>query len=248
MVLAAALTDVGRVRRGKVNEDSYTVVELTSPRPLWIWAVADGVGGYEAGDVASAMAVDVLSARVRSAWESGGAPAVFLGQAIKAINEAILAESERRRAEGMGTTLTAVLFDREYLYVGHTGDTRAYIIRGGAIRQLTDDHSLVGELVRKGSLTESEAMQHPQRNVITHALGLEPEARIDVSKERAESGDRIVVCSDGLTGLVSAEEIMNTVLAGTDPDTAVSELVQMSNDRGGYDNITVVVADLGSLR
>lgn len=246
--MAAALTDVGLVRRGKVNEDSYCALELTSPRPLWLWAVADGVGGYEAGDVASRMAVEILSQSVRAAWENGGAPAVFLGQAIRTVNEAILAESERRQAEGMGTTLTAVVFDGEYLYVGHTGDTRAYLIRGGSIRQLTDDHSLVGELVRKGSLTESEAMQHPQRNVITHALGLEPEARVDVFKERAESGDRVVVCSDGLTGLVSAEEIMNTVLAGTDLNAAVSQLVAMSNERGGYDNITVVVADIGSLR
>lgn len=224
------------------------MLELTEPRAFWLWAVADGVGGYEAGDVASKMAVDILAANVRSAWERGGAPAVFLGQAIRSINEAILAESDRRGADGMGTTLTTVAFDGEYLYLGHTGDTRAYLIRGGNIRQLTDDHSLVGELMRKGTLTESEAMQHPQRNVITHALGLEPEARIDVAKERAESGDRVVVCSDGLTGLVSADEIMNVVLAGTGPDAAARELVEMSNSRGGYDNITVVVADLGSLR
>lgn len=246
MVLTAALSDVGLVR--KVNEDSYCAIELTSPRPLWLWAVADGIGGYEAGDVASAMAVSIVVGSVRRSWEAGGAPAVFLGEAIRAANEAILAESERRGADGMGTTLTAVLFDGRYLYVGHTGDTRAYLIRGGTIRQLTDDHSLVGELVRKGSLTESEAMQHPQRNVITHALGLEPEARIDVSKERAESGDRLVVCSDGLTSLVSAEEIMTVILAGTDLDAAVRELVRLSNSRGGYDNITVVAADLGSIR
>lgn len=246
MVRAAARSDAGQVRR--VNEDSYCSVRLDSPRPLWLWAVADGIGGYEAGDVASALAVQVLPEAVRRAWAAGRAPAVFLSQAIAAVNDAILAEKDRRGVEDMGTTLTAVIFDGEYLYVGHTGDTRAYLLRGGAIRQLTDDHSLVGELLRKGTLTEAEAMHHPRRNVITHALGIDPEARIDVCKERAEAGDRLIVCSDGLTTLVAADEIANAVLANPDLQAVATNLVDLSNLRGGYDNVTVVLADLGSFR
>lgn len=246
MVRAAAHSDAGQVR--KVNEDSYCSLVLETPKPFWLWAVADGIGGYEAGDVASQLAVKVLTETVQQAWEAGRAPVILLPQAIAAVNDAILAEKDRRDVEDMGTTLTAVAFDGTYLYIGHTGDTRAYLLRGGVMRQLTDDHSLVGELLRKGTLTEAEAMHHPRRNVLTHALGIEPEARIDVFKERAEAGDRLVVCSDGLTSLVSATEIANAILANPDLDVTVRDLIDLSNSRGGHDNVTVIVADLGSLR
>ncbi|MCL5047094.1 MAG: Stp1/IreP family PP2C-type Ser/Thr phosphatase [Actinobacteria bacterium] len=272
----SARSDVGKVRTG--NEDSYCVIDLS---PTWeghFFAVADGMGGYEAGEVASALAIMAAQDKLRqllATSEKGdkaekpdnadktekpseeeadvtlaGVPArntleTVIRKAISHANDAILEECDRRPGcTGMGTTMTAALVGGGKLSLGHVGDSRAYLIRGGAIQQLTEDHSLVGELVRNGSLTESEAMIHPQRNILTNALGAGDDLQIDVISFDIQEGDILVLSTDGLTNLVRASEILEVVTLATEPEKVADELTGLANQRGGHDNITVVVARL----
>ncbi|MBE3574138.1 MAG: Stp1/IreP family PP2C-type Ser/Thr phosphatase [Firmicutes bacterium] len=223
-------TDIGKSRL--TNED-----RLLARPPLL--AVADGMGGAQAGEVASEMAIHVL-------WEAapgGEPPQERLKQAILEANRRIfaLANSDSRCA-GMGTTLTAVLLENHMAYVGHVGDSRAYLVRGQHIRRLTQDQSVVGELMRLGYLSEAEAMVHPQRNILTQALGTEPHVQVELTQFPIEPGDRLVLCTDGLTSLVQDGEILDTLRQEREPQAAADRLVDLALDRGGYDNVTVVVA------
>ena len=232
-VVVAAVTDVGRVRAGLPNEDGY----LDQIDRLGLVAVADGMGGHNAGEVASATALEALRAAVAS-----GEP---LREAIEGANEAVLEKSESNREfYGMGTTLTAGMLGTDgSLTIGHVGDSRAYLSRDGELRQVTDDHSLVEELVRGGELTPEQAEVHPQRSIITRALGIDPRVDVDEYPIELQPGDRILLCSDGLTTMVRPEEIANILGREPDPRRAAQLLVDAANAAGGEDNITAVIVE-----
>jgi protein phosphatase len=224
------VTDPGRRRRR--NEDAYVCVP-----PLF--AIADGMGGAQAGEVASGLAAAVLEEATGD--ERGEDRVASLIQ--EANRRVYLRSSEDATTSGMGTTMTVALVDDSdgTIAFGHVGDSRAYRVRGGELEQLTDDHSLVGELVRGGRLSPEEAETHPQRSVITRALGTEPDVDIDTFTVDAEPDDIYLLCSDGLTDMISAGEILGAVETGSDLEDAARRLVEAANAGGGEDNITVVL-------
>jgi protein phosphatase len=223
-----AATDVGRVRDG--NEDAYLVDDVTG-----LVAVADGIGGHRAGEVASATAIEAL----RSAITSGRT----LREAIEDANEAVFAKAQTDvNLRGMGTTLTVgTLVADNTILLGHVGDSRAYLLHDGELRQVTVDHSLVEELVQEGRLTADEAAVHPQRSIITRSIGTDPTVDVDVYPVELNVGDRLLLCSDGLTDMVHPEEIAATLRREDDPTRASAALVDAANQAGGVDNITVVI-------
>src|SRR5437868_12337160 len=231
---AGGATDVGLVRAH--NEDRFLADER-------LFAVADGVGGHKAGEVASQTAVETLQREFTDPRTDA------LIDAVKLANRTVwnLAETNSDQ-RGMGTTLTAIaLVDdggEERLAIVNVGDSRAYLLQQGQLEQLTEDHSLVEQLVREGQLTREEAQVHPQRSIITRALGLDPDVDVDSWELTPYKGDRILLCSDGLTNEVSDDEIASTLRTVGDPQEAATKLVDEANDRGGNDNITVVVIDV----
>jgi PPM family protein phosphatase len=230
-VVTAGVTDVGRVRDG--NEDGF----IDQADRLGLVAVADGMGGHRAGEVASATALEALRAAVAS-----GEP---LRDAIEGANDAVLEKSvSDQEFHGMGTTLTAGMLGSDgHLVVGHVGDSRAYLVRDGELSQITDDHSLVEEMVRSGELTPEQAEVHPRRSVITRALGIDPQVEVDEYPIELQPGDRILFCSDGLTTMVRPDEIAS--ILGREPDLrrAAQLLVDAANAAGGEDNITAVIIE-----
>src|SRR3954447_5022066 len=228
-IVSGASTNTGQVREG--NEDSYLV-----DRRLDLFAVADGMGGHRAGEIASATALDGLKLAVTE----GNPVADAVGRANTAVWDKAAADTE---LAGMGTTLTAAIFDAGTLTIAHVGDSRAYLLRGDQLERLTTDHSLVEELIRDGKLTEEQAAVHPQRSIITRALGVDSSVEVDVYSLVLESGDRVILCSDGLTSMVRPAGIAELLRAETDPTAAANALVDAANAAGGEDNITVVVLD-----
>ncbi len=226
------LTHPGRKRRH--NEDSY----VHEP-PLF--AIADGMGGAKAGEVASGLAVEALQVRP----DLSGDNEAYIVDLIQEANRRVYTRaSEDAEASGMGTTMTVALVDPdgEHVTFGHVGDSRAYRVRDDELEQLTDDHSLVGELIRSGKLTREEADVHPQRSVITRALGTDPDVDVDTFIVDAKPGDIYLLCSDGLSGMVSDKTILNIVRDNRrDLQAAAKALIAAANRGGGDDNITVVV-------
>jgi PPM family protein phosphatase len=223
-----SLTDTGRKRRH--NEDSY----VCDP-PLF--AIADGVGGAQAGEVASRLAASALRER-----DGGSEPEEEVVRLIQEANRRIYQRSgEDANLAGMGTTITVAVLEDGLVTIGHVGDSRAYLIRAGQLDQLTEDHSLVAELTRAGKLSEEEAESHPQRSVITRAVGTDPDVDVDTFVFEAKPNDLFLLCSDGLTDMVSDEEILRIVNEKReDLKAAAKELVKAANQAGGEDNITVV--------
>ena len=226
-------TDPGRKRRR--NEDAYVIQP-----PLF--AVADGMGGAQAGEIASRLAADALR-------EGGNGDGVE--RVAELVREANRRVYERSRsdsaASGMGTTVTAALVEGNHVRIGHVGDSRAYLIRDGLLEQLTDDHSLVAELIRGGKLSQEEADAHPQRSVITRALGTDPDVDVDTFTIEAHAGDVFLLCSDGLTTMVGDEAILRIVQEHrTDLNQAARTLVDAANTAGGEDNITVVLFEIAA--
>ena len=221
-------SDLGRQRQG--NEDNYFV-----RAPLFV--VADGMGGAQAGEVASEMAVESFDGGLPD-----GSPADGLVSVIEEANRRIhdRSRSEAQRA-GMGTTVTAAYVGEREVTIAHVGDSRAYVLRDGELTRLTRDHSLVGELVARGKLTEAQAETHPQRSVITRALGPEPEVQVDVQVYQARAGDVFMVCSDGLTSMVPEARVREILQAAGSLEAAGRELIVAANDAGGRDNITVIL-------
>ena len=224
------VSDPGRRRRR--NEDAY----VAEP-PLF--AIADGMGGAQAGEVASGLAAAVL----HEPLEEGAGDEERVAALIREANRRVFQRStEDAATSGMGTTMTVALVDAGgTITFGHVGDSRAYRVRGGELEQLTDDHSLVGELVRSGRLSPEEAEQHPQRSVITRALGTEADVDVDTFTVEGEPDDIYLLCSDGLTDMVSSREILSVVDSAADLDDAARGLVDAANAGGGEDNITVVL-------
>jgi len=227
-----ATTDTGRKRRR--NEDAY----VCKP-PLF--AVADGMGGPRAGEVESSLA----AAAVKGA-AAGGAGVERVISLIQAANRSVYERSsEDENVSGMGTTMTVALVDDGGVAFGHVGDSRAYLAREGVLEQLTEDHSLVAELVRGGKISPEEAVHHPQRSVITRAVGTDPDVDVDTFTVLPQSGDVFLLCSDGLTTMISDETIRRVVEEHRGQlDGAAKELVKLANRAGGEDNITIVAFEM----
>lgn len=254
-VSVAAVTHIGHVR--EKNEDAFVVAELTGGALLEdrsharldvgergvLLAVSDGMGGAQAGEVASALVVETITR------ELGEAPLdtprdTSLMEAIQRAHEVVRVQGQRDQAR-MGATLTAVFVRAGRAYIAEVGDSRAYLIRGGQIAQVTHDQSMVQLLVDSGIMSPEDASHSPMKNVILQAMGHQRELKIALGKMDLRDRDCLVLCSDGLTGHVSDEEIRDLVLASKRPELAAEQLVDLANERGGRDNITVIVAGVG---
>jgi serine/threonine protein phosphatase PrpC len=222
----AGASDPGRRRRR--NEDSYVI-----DPPLF--AVADGMGGAQAGEVASKLAAGAVKERGADVEE-------LIQEANRRVHQRSI---EDPNASGMGTTLTVASVENGMVSIGHVGDSRAYLVRDGRLEQVTDDHSLVGELMRSGKLSAEEAETHPQRSVITRALGTDPDVDVDMFPIETRAGDLFLICSDGLTTMVDDRTILELVEQHRDDlQTLVKSLIKAANKGGGEDNITVVAFDI----
>ena len=230
------ITDPGKVRKN--NEDSLLVGE---GRDETLFAVADGIGGFEAGEVASSIATEALKELE---------PSTPLKDAIREANRRILAAARGdEKLSGMGTTVVAMRFggtrEEPAVEISHVGDSRAYLLRGGDLKPVTEDHSLVAELVRSGDLTRAQASEHPQKNLITRALGAEEEVEVDTAVLPIGPGDRLLLCSDGLSDMIPENNMLDLLTSSPEnTEKTVQALVQAALDAGGADNITVVVVDV----
>lgn len=256
----AARTDVGL--RREHNEDSFLVWDFAAGGPVpsdgisildvsgagALLVVSDGMGGAAAGEVASAVVVETLSERAAAFDTTAAAPEEieeWLKEGVRESNHRTLSRArDNPDLEGMGATLTAVLVAESSMVIAHVGDSRAYLLRGGEMRQITVDQSVVGKLVAMGRITEDEARRHEHRNILLGAIGTDPEPEIDGGTAPVGSGDRLLLCSDGLTDLLEDQEIRAILAGGEEPDEQCAAFVRAANGRGGVDNITVVVAHL----
>ena len=234
-------TDVGRKRKN--NQDAVGIYE--NQQNLRLAIVADGMGGHQAGDIASHLTVSEIG----QAWETTKLTEQeeviqWLLTVIQAENETIFEKGQQNPEQtGMGTTIVAVAFLEQGVVLAHVGDSRFYLLRQGKIKQITEDHSLVNELVKLGEITPEEAVHHPRKNFLARSLGIPGTVEIDLSQIVTLPGDKLLVCSDGLTNMVSDEEILKIVTTAPDLETALETLVQVANENGGTDNITVLLVD-----
>jgi len=230
----ATATDIGLVRDH--NEDSVAPRDMGIETAPFVVGVADGMGGHTGGEVASAIALQAALAA-----EEDVVTRVEI--ANRAVVDAAAGDPELK---GMGTTLTLGSFADDAVEIGHVGDSRAYLLRGRYLEQITTDHSLVSEMVARGDITTEEAAVHPYRSVITRAIGLQPEVEVDREYRSLQMGDRVLICSDGLTGMVGVDTIRDILMAESHPTESVWALVEAANAAGGVDNISVVVIAVGS--
>jgi len=260
VVVAGGRTDIGRVRT--LNEDSYLVAALGRdavvmkgatttlrvPHTPALLVVADGVGGAASGEIASLMATDTMFIELRRKYESdwprtpGGVEAALKAAVIAANHVIYTYSSGNPQHRGMATTATLAVVHDSNITVAQIGDSRAYLVRAGVARQITKDQSLIQRLIDAGEMTEGEAAHSDRRNIILQALGSEPTVIPDTYRERAEAGDVLILCSDGLSNLVSAADIARIALADDNMETVCERLVANANAHGGHDNITVVAA------
>ena len=249
-----SLTHVGMVR--SANQDAYCAILAPNAPPGTdaLLSVADGMGGHQAGEVASTMAIQGLVRHLSSSQGAGGVTPIsewhhakLLEEVIQQINAEVNQAATRPETRGMGTTLTVALLAGSSLAIGHVGDSRLYLLRNGQLRQLSHDHSWVAEEVARGAISPEEARSHPRRNILTRAIGTGPQVQVDTGLTQVEEGDTILLCSDGLHGLVTDEEIART-MASQPPQEACQFLVDRANALGGNDNITVIVARVAQLR
>lgn len=247
-------TDTGVARQS--NEDSLLVLDFSenaslTDRPLALFVIADGMGGYEGGEIASALASKVVSESVSKSLvelvesSGGGSQRVssLLMDAVLAAGVEVFKQSQIRK-NGMGTTLVAALIMGNTAYVVNVGDSRAYLLRGDQLRQVTADHSLVASLVSAGLITIDEIYTHPQRNVITRSLGSDSKVAVDTFTLDLQAGDSLLLCSDGLWEMVRDNQMKDLLLKAPNPETACDELVSLANGNGGEDNISVIVVGL----
>ena len=249
-IASGGVTDLGRVRTN--NEDCYKIVE-----PLNLFVLSDGMGGEAHGEIASAMAVETVAKHCLDMEANPAAEVIGevqpkwsvrtkrLSTAVHLANRNIFKSAEKNPDQhGMGATLTAVWINGANLSVAHVGDSRAYLLRAGGLLQLTRDHSLVAEQVRRGILTAAEAEESDMQSVLLRALGAQAEIEVDAEEHTLFPRDVLLLCSDGLTRMVTDPEIAGTLQAETDPVRAAEKLIALANERGGPDNITVVIARL----
>lgn len=237
-----AKSDKGLLR--ELNEDSYNIIAGYPGVPV-SFVIADGMGGHNSGEIASKAAVDFISKEIlenpEKLSENGDVPGSIKSLLENANNRIYTMSHEQQSNYGMGTTLILAVVRGNELFVGHIGDSRLYVVRENEIKRLTTDHSYVEELVMSGSLTREEAENHPKKHLITRALGCEENVEVDVLVCEIQDKDIFVLCTDGLTNMVSEDEIQRIVLEEDEPDDACERLVARANAEGGEDNITVIV-------
>lgn len=251
-IASAGVSDVGRVRTN--NEDCFRIVA-----PLQLFVLSDGMGGEAHGEVASALAVETVTKHCLEGHENHSAPLFGevqeslsdqtkrLASAVHLANKKIFEAAEGHLEQrGMGATLTAAWIDGAKLSIAHVGDSRAYLLRGGTLQQLTSDHSLVAEQVRRGIITAAEAEESQMQSVLIRALGAQPEVEVDAEEHTLFVRDILILCSDGLTRMVTEPEIAGALQSETNPTRAAEKLVALANDYGGADNVTVIVIRLES--
>ena len=231
-MLAFAQSDIGRVR--KTNEDSYVFL------PPHLFVVADGMGGHVAGEIASNLGASTIREYIEkipppAEWEQSLKEAI-----VQANTKIYLMSQAKTECQGMGTTVTAVYLDNAEVYWSHVGDSRLYLIRESTLHQITNDHSLVWELMQNGSITSEEAQTHPQRNILTRAVGTSDILSVDAGKFLWQPGDSLLLCTDGLTNMLSEETILSICLQPTSPQAIINTLVDQARQAGGYDNITAI--------
>jgi protein phosphatase len=246
-IVSGGVTSVGRVRAN--NEDSFRIVE-----DLNLFVLSDGMGGEAHGEVASALAVETVVKHCQET-ESDPAMTVFgdmpakwsektrrLSSAVHLANQSIFDSAQKNPEQhGMGATITAMWINDSAISIAHVGDSRAYLLRSGTLQQLTSDHSLVAEQVRRGILTPAEAERSEMQSVLLRALGAHPEIEVDAEEHPLFGRDILLMCSDGLTRMVTEPEIAGTLQAEPDPTKAAQRLVDLANEQGGADNVTVIV-------
>jgi serine/threonine protein phosphatase PrpC len=253
-MIVSALSDVGRARQ--TNEDAYAVTDLASGRRIEVrgadeaidveergvlLALSDGMGGHQAGEVASALVLDSLQDALQA--EGRGAIHEQLEEAVHRANKHVLDAAQTRNRHGMGATLTAVFVRGSEAYIAEIGDSRAYLLRNGRLRQITRDQSLVQLMVDHGVLSAEEARRSASKNVILQAVGLAEDVRVAIARLELRRGDRFLLCSDGVSNAVSDEELKQ-IMSGSEPRAACDTMIALANDRGGLDNQTAIVADL----
>ena len=253
-MIVSALSDVGRART--TNEDAFTITDLASGRTIEaigddqaidvqdrgvLLALSDGMGGAEAGEVASALVLDSLQKALER--EARGAIHEQLESAVQRANRNVFLEAKLGDHHGMGATLVAMFLRGDEAYIAEVGDSRGYLLRKGRLRQITRDQSLVQLLVDQGVMSADEARSSPSKNVILQAMGLAKDVRVAIARLRLRRGDRLLMCSDGITNPISDAELLQ-ILTQSDPRAACETMIALANDRGGDDNQTAIVADL----
>lgn len=244
-MLVGICSDVGKIR--EVNQDSFFKCELEG---LPLFVVADGMGGCNAGEVASQIVIETVKEMVNTHKDQLANSILeipkFIMDTLNLSNDRVYEKSNSEDDyKGMGTTVTMAFIHDYILYIGHIGDSRAYHLRDNELVQLTQDHSLVAELVRNGSISEKEAIDHPHKNIITRAIGTDSEIEIDIYSRGIKDGDIILLCSDGLTNMVSDELIKEIILESDDIQKNCNSLMNTANKLGGLDNITAILIEVG---
>ena len=240
MIIAYAKSDIGKAR--EMNQDAYYISEPSSPIKLYL--LADGMGGYKGGEIASNLAIKCAKSYIENNFKDVAKDRDSLIQLVASsmeyANMVVYEKSkEDKELEGMGTTLEVCLIYNNKAYIGHIGDSRIYRLRKGIMRRLTKDHSYVQQLVEDGKITREEADTHPKKNMLTKALGCTPYVEPDLRARNIEKDDILIMCSDGLTNMLKEEQICKIIQ--DNPQTAADELIKKANESGGYDNITVVI-------
>lgn len=232
-------TDIGHQR--KENQDR--VAKFTAPDGTLLVVVADGIGGSRSGDVAAQTTVDHLGRQFQAASPNSSLEAIrWFAREVQLINDEILQKStENPKYQGMGTTLVAAIIFDQAMVVANIGDSRGYVLHDNLLTQVTIDHSLVNELVKHGDITEEEARNYPQNNIITRAIGVSADARIEVNRFDLGAGDQILLCSDGLSKMITREQMMGVLESDLSLTEKCSQLIKMANEAGGPDNITVLI-------
>ena len=238
MLKICSRSDKGPVRKN--NQDSVYTSDAPIGDLLNVFIVADGMGGHTAGELASSIAINTMLDSLRVSNDKN--PAVSLKKAVRSANTAVFEKSlSIDCADGMGTTIVACTFIENVVQAVNVGDSRMYVINAGSIKQVTVDHSLVEEMIRRGGLTRDKARSHPEKNVITRAVGIKPEVEPDVFTSILESGDTVLLCTDGLTNMVTDSRIKQIILGSKDVVDAADKLVSEANENGGLDNVSVVL-------
>ncbi|RKD27834.1 protein phosphatase [Caminicella sporogenes DSM 14501] len=236
----AVKTHIGKIREN--NEDSFYIDEDNHS----VFIVADGMGGHNAGEIASKMAIEIVSEYIKENWSNVNLKDKFevhslLREAIERANKKIYEKSlVNKELDGMGTTLTIAIIDKTFLYIGHIGDSRAYVLRNDDLFQITQDHTLVSELLKNGTITEIEAKNHPKRNIITKALGTGYNVEPELINYQIKDNDIIILCTDGLTNVIENDEIKKSFSKFSSLQETCDYLINLANERGGYDNITII--------
>ncbi|EEJ39838.1 Stp1/IreP family PP2C-type Ser/Thr phosphatase [Limosilactobacillus vaginalis] len=232
-------TDIGHQR--KENQDR--VAKFTAPDGTLLVVVTDGIGGSRSGDVAAQITVDHLDRQFQAASPNSSLEAIrWFAREVQLINDEILQKStENPKYQGMGTTLVAAIIFDQAMVVANIGDSRGYVLHDNLLTQVTIDHSLVNELVKHGDITEEEARNYPQNNIITRAIGVSADARIEVNRFDLGAGDQILLCSDGLSKMITREQMMGVLESDLSLTEKCSQLIKMANEAGGPDNITVLI-------